>query len=137
MPLMIFLLQPVDKQSFLDSGIFCCLIHILNALLAPDGGSHLKTSSENEDLSTFDENRPARKLEVFISFPPFVFEVSSRIMLYLKYRNMLFTILCLFILRRSLLSGEVYSWILHSLNTQGPLVYNLENSHQAKLVLSG
>ncbi|KAG6383418.1 hypothetical protein SASPL_156829 [Salvia splendens] len=28
---------PVDKQSFLDSGIFCCLIHVLNALLAPDG----------------------------------------------------------------------------------------------------
>lgn len=27
-------LQPVDKQS-LDSGILCCLIHIVNALLDP------------------------------------------------------------------------------------------------------
>ncbi|KAJ7972736.1 BEACH domain [Quillaja saponaria] len=27
---------PIDKQSLLDSGIFCCLIHILNALLDPD-----------------------------------------------------------------------------------------------------
>ncbi|XVE73056.1 hypothetical protein DITRI_Ditri11bG0087300 [Diplodiscus trichospermus] len=27
---------PIDKQSLLDSGIFCCLIHILNALLSPD-----------------------------------------------------------------------------------------------------
>ncbi|KAL1539718.1 protein SPIRRIG-like isoform X1 [Salvia divinorum] len=59
---------PVDKQSFLDSGIFCCLIHVLSALLAPDGSSHLKKSSHSEGLSTFDEKndetRPARKLEV-------------------------------------------------------------------------
>lgn len=60
---------PIDKLSFLDSGIFCCLIHILNALLAPDGGSHLEKPCHNEDLTTFDENnddetRPARKLEV-------------------------------------------------------------------------
>ncbi|KAJ8632836.1 hypothetical protein MRB53_026172 [Persea americana] len=27
---------PIDKQPLLDSGILCCLIHILNALLAPD-----------------------------------------------------------------------------------------------------
>ncbi|XP_058770921.1 protein SPIRRIG-like isoform X2 [Vicia villosa] len=27
---------PIDKQSLLDSGIFCCLIHVLNALLDPD-----------------------------------------------------------------------------------------------------
>ncbi|KAI4349464.1 hypothetical protein L6164_010050 [Bauhinia variegata] len=27
---------PMDKQSLLDSGIFCCLIHILSALLDPD-----------------------------------------------------------------------------------------------------
>ncbi|KAI9119166.1 hypothetical protein K1719_009841 [Acacia pycnantha] len=27
---------PTDKQSLLDSGIFCCLIHILHALLDPD-----------------------------------------------------------------------------------------------------
>ncbi|XLR03888.1 hypothetical protein S83_070086 [Arachis hypogaea] len=28
--------QPIDKQSLLDSGIFCCLIHVLNGLLNPD-----------------------------------------------------------------------------------------------------
>ncbi|KAF9618607.1 hypothetical protein IFM89_002302 [Coptis chinensis] len=28
---------PIDKQSLLDSGILCCLIRILNALLNPDG----------------------------------------------------------------------------------------------------
>ncbi|GAV84359.1 WD40 domain-containing protein/Beach domain-containing protein [Cephalotus follicularis] len=27
---------PIDKQSLVDSGILCCLIHILNALLSPD-----------------------------------------------------------------------------------------------------
>ena len=31
-----YFLQPIDKQSLLDSGIFCCLIHVLNALLDPD-----------------------------------------------------------------------------------------------------
>ncbi|KAK8962558.1 hypothetical protein KSP40_PGU005873 [Platanthera guangdongensis] len=30
---------PVDKQPLLDSGIFCCLIQILNALLSPDESS--------------------------------------------------------------------------------------------------
>lgn len=108
-------LQPVDKQSFLDSGIFCCLIHILNALLAPDGGSHLKKSSHSEDLSTFDENidetRPARKLEVS---PPF-FLYFKLVQVLLRIGNMFIIILrvsLIFILRRSLLSGEIYSWIL-------------------------
>ncbi|XP_051152579.1 protein SPIRRIG-like isoform X2 [Andrographis paniculata] len=32
----------VDNQSFLDSGILSCLIHVLNALIAPDGGNHSK-----------------------------------------------------------------------------------------------
>ncbi|KAL0925842.1 hypothetical protein M5K25_004213 [Dendrobium thyrsiflorum] len=31
---------PVDKQPLLDSGILCCLIQILNALLNPDESSH-------------------------------------------------------------------------------------------------
>lgn len=62
-------LQPIDKQSFLDSGILCCLIHVLNALLAPDGGSHLKNPNDNEDLLAVNENndaetRPVRQLEV-------------------------------------------------------------------------
>ncbi|XP_042484806.1 protein SPIRRIG-like isoform X1 [Macadamia integrifolia] len=39
---------PIDKQSLLDSGILCCLIHILNALLSPDEANqrHLADSSE-------------------------------------------------------------------------------------------
>ncbi|XP_061338109.1 pentatricopeptide repeat-containing protein At3g63370, chloroplastic [Gastrolobium bilobum] len=28
--------KPIDKQSLLDYGIFCCLIYVLNALLDPD-----------------------------------------------------------------------------------------------------
>jgi hypothetical protein len=32
----VYSVQPIDKQSLLDSGIFCCLIHVLNALLDPD-----------------------------------------------------------------------------------------------------
>ncbi|KAI3449688.1 hypothetical protein Pfo_006353 [Paulownia fortunei] len=60
---------PIDKQSFLDSGIFCCLIHVLNALLAPDGGSHSKKPNNNENLLAVDENndaetKPVRQLEV-------------------------------------------------------------------------
>lgn len=64
-----FFLQPIDKQSFLDSGILCCLIHVLIALLAPGGDSHLKKTNENEDLLAVNENndaeiRPVRQLEV-------------------------------------------------------------------------
>ncbi|KAJ8749495.1 hypothetical protein K2173_025690 [Erythroxylum novogranatense] len=35
---------PVDKQSLLDSGIFCCLTHILNALLSSESNPIQKTS---------------------------------------------------------------------------------------------
>ncbi|KAL0419849.1 UNVERIFIED_CONTAM: protein SPIRRIG [Sesamum radiatum] len=60
---------PIDKQSFLDSGILCCLIHILNSLLAPDGGSHSKDTNDNVELPPVDgsnnaETRPVRQLEV-------------------------------------------------------------------------
>lgn len=41
-------LQPIDKQSLLDSGILCCLIHIFNVLLDPDEAiwSHKVTDQE-------------------------------------------------------------------------------------------
>ncbi|KAK4418318.1 protein SPIRRIG [Sesamum alatum] len=60
---------PIDKQSFLDSGILCCLIHILNSLLAPDGESHSKDTNDNAELPPVDgsndaETRPVRQLEV-------------------------------------------------------------------------
>ncbi|KAK4441642.1 protein SPIRRIG [Sesamum alatum] len=59
----------VDKQTFLDSGILCCLIHILNALLAPDGGSQRQQLINNEELLLSNENqdvetRPVRRHEV-------------------------------------------------------------------------
>ena len=43
-------LQPVDKQSLLDSGILCCLIHILNALLDPSEASHTQKAADHEGL---------------------------------------------------------------------------------------
>ncbi|KAL3644910.1 hypothetical protein CASFOL_010090 [Castilleja foliolosa] len=60
---------PIDKQSFLDSGILCCLIHVLNALLAPDGGSHSKKPNKSQNLLAVDETNndesgPVRQLEV-------------------------------------------------------------------------
>ncbi|KAL3827994.1 hypothetical protein ACJIZ3_016796 [Penstemon smallii] len=60
---------PIDRQSFLDSGILCCLIHVLNALLAPDGGSQTQKPDDNEELLSANENydaetRPVRRLEV-------------------------------------------------------------------------
>ncbi|KAL3849903.1 hypothetical protein ACJIZ3_011785 [Penstemon smallii] len=59
----------IDKQSFLDSGILCCLIHILNALLAPDGGIQTQKPDDIEELLSNNEKhdaetRPARRLEV-------------------------------------------------------------------------
>ncbi|KZV32196.1 BEACH domain-containing protein lvsA [Dorcoceras hygrometricum] len=60
---------PIDKQSFLDSGILSCLIHVLYALLSPDGDGQRRTLNDNEELlfaeETCDaENRPVRRLEV-------------------------------------------------------------------------
>ncbi|KAL9227541.1 hypothetical protein vseg_003219 [Gypsophila vaccaria] len=60
---------PIDKQSLLDSGILCCLIHILNALLGSTGGTLGNKSSDN-DKSTATKyeidasGSHARKLEV-------------------------------------------------------------------------
>ena len=46
-----FCVQPIDKQSLLDSGIFCCLIHILNALLDPSDANQRKKAPDKEELS--------------------------------------------------------------------------------------
>ncbi|VFQ80423.1 unnamed protein product [Cuscuta campestris] len=60
---------PIDKQSLLDSGILCCLIHTLNSLLGPDGSCQkLSTCHGTEQVLT--ENCPGgdaasrRRLEV-------------------------------------------------------------------------
>ncbi|KAJ4952298.1 hypothetical protein NE237_029130 [Protea cynaroides] len=44
----VLILGPIDKQSLLDSGILCCLIHFLNALLSLDEPNqrHIADSSE-------------------------------------------------------------------------------------------
>ncbi|WRX09289.1 BEACH domain - like 1 [Theobroma cacao] len=60
---------PIDKQSLLDSGIFCCLIHILNAFLSPDEANQRPkiTDSEESILAEKDsvaDVRQARRLEV-------------------------------------------------------------------------
>lgn len=68
-------MQPIDKQSLIDSGIFCCLIRILNALLSPDEGNQRPkmTDSEESILAEKDsgvEVGQARRLEVvfFLGF---------------------------------------------------------------------
>nr|XP_043610012.1 protein SPIRRIG-like [Erigeron canadensis] len=56
---------PIDKQSLLDSGIFCCLIHILNALLGPDGrNTWQKVTSIEMGPEVMDNTGPDRRLEV-------------------------------------------------------------------------
>ncbi|XP_022728112.1 protein SPIRRIG-like isoform X3 [Durio zibethinus] len=40
---------PIDKQSLLDSGIFCCLIHILDALLCPDESDQRPKITDSEE----------------------------------------------------------------------------------------
>ncbi|KAG7025503.1 Protein SPIRRIG [Cucurbita argyrosperma subsp. argyrosperma] len=60
---------PIDKQSLLDSGIFCCLIHILNALLDPDEANQRERIASNEEKSALVEEhnvlgRQGRRLEV-------------------------------------------------------------------------
>lgn len=67
------LLQPIDKQSLLDSGIFCCLIHILNALLDPDEASQREKTASYEEKSVLGEDinghgGQGRRLEVTFNF---------------------------------------------------------------------
>ncbi|KAJ4727406.1 BEACH domain [Melia azedarach] len=65
----VLLSGPIDKQSLLDSGILCCLIHILNALLGPDETDKRKQPTEFEELSLAEKNSvgdagQVRRLEV-------------------------------------------------------------------------
>lgn len=83
---MILLLQPIDKQSLLDSGILCCLIHILSALLGPDEGNQKQKASTQDILLLAEKNYggdvvQVRRLEVvFFSCPPaFYLEWWTRI----------------------------------------------------------
>lgn len=73
-----FCVQPIDKQSLLDSGIFCCLIHILNALLDPSDANQRKRTSDKEELSPADKDydgdvAQVRQLEVvYFAVPSFL-----------------------------------------------------------------
>lgn len=60
-PWMILLLQPIDKQSLLDSGILCCLIHILSALLGPDEGNQ-KQKASTQDIPLLAEKNYDREV---------------------------------------------------------------------------
>lgn len=78
---MILLLQPIDKQSLLDSGILCCLIHILSALLGPDEGNQKQKASTQDILLLAEKNYggdvvQVRRLEVvfFSCLPAFYLE---------------------------------------------------------------
>ncbi|GMI73991.1 SPIRRIG, Beach-Domain Homolog A1 [Hibiscus trionum] len=60
---------PSDKQSLLDSGIFCCLIHILNALLSPDEANQRQNITDSEESMLAEKDSvadvwQARRLEV-------------------------------------------------------------------------
>ncbi|XP_010556770.1 PREDICTED: protein SPIRRIG isoform X2 [Tarenaya hassleriana] len=60
---------PIDKQSLLDSGILCCLIHVLNALLAYDEASQVEKTADFEGNAAADKDvgcdvLQARRLEV-------------------------------------------------------------------------
>ncbi|KAF5930439.1 hypothetical protein HYC85_031312 [Camellia sinensis] len=64
---------PIDKQSLLDSGILCCLIHIFNALLGLDEGNQKQKTSAQENLLLTERSNDGnvgqvRRLEV-VSFP--------------------------------------------------------------------
>ncbi|KAM1169270.1 hypothetical protein ACFX19_031614 [Malus domestica] len=60
---------PIDKQSLLDSGIFCCLIHILNALLDPDEANQKQKATDRDELFSTEKDYDGdagqvRRLEV-------------------------------------------------------------------------
>lgn len=55
---------PIDKQSLLDSGILCCMIHILNVLLGANEGK-VKENSTSELLQMSEvDDLAVRRLEV-------------------------------------------------------------------------
>ena len=62
--IMFWNLQPVDKQSLLDSGIFCCLVHILNALLNPEESSQTQSEFRLEELISSEKSNDGDTLQV-------------------------------------------------------------------------
>uniref|UniRef100_A0A7N0ZQG3 Uncharacterized protein n=2 Tax=Kalanchoe fedtschenkoi TaxID=63787 RepID=A0A7N0ZQG3_KALFE len=57
---------PIDKQSLLDSGIFCCLIHILNSLLHPGEATRMRKDNgvaDSQNNSSSDSGQ-VRRLEI-------------------------------------------------------------------------
>lgn len=62
------ILQPIDKQSLLDSGILCCMIHILSVLLGANEGKVKQKTTLVESLPTSENSDgnelPVRRFEV-------------------------------------------------------------------------
>lgn len=57
--------QAIDKQSLLDSGILCCLVHILDAFLVSDEGNVRQNTVTVEGEPEVTENVVSdRQLEV-------------------------------------------------------------------------
>nr|GEW90029.1 hypothetical protein [Tanacetum cinerariifolium] len=56
--------EAIDKQSLLDSGILCCLVHILNALLVSDGGNVKNSLTIGEEHEVTENVAPELRLEV-------------------------------------------------------------------------
>lgn len=60
---------PLNVQPLLDSGVLCCLIHLLNMLLTPTGSASQDLELRAESMISLDKvgnelNRPVHKLEV-------------------------------------------------------------------------
>ncbi|KAL5712497.1 hypothetical protein ACHQM5_014664 [Ranunculus cassubicifolius] len=71
---------PIDKQSLLDSGILCCLIRILNALLNPEVNNQQSVAVDSGDsaLKSHSENAgQIRRLEVEASIVHIMKALSS------------------------------------------------------------
>ncbi|XP_048431073.1 protein SPIRRIG-like isoform X2 [Pyrus x bretschneideri] len=51
-----FFLQHIYKHSLLDSGILCCLVHILNALLDPDEANQKQKATDRDELFTTEKD---------------------------------------------------------------------------------
>lgn len=85
--------QPIDKQSLLDSGILCCLIHILNTLLGSTGGSIGHKDSDHDKQLARDYLAVAgglrtRQLEVsgmVTSIKEYTLLSTALVVCYLKY----------------------------------------------------
>lgn len=71
-------MQPIDKQSLLDSGILCCLIHILNAFLSPEANQRQKDANSETSMLIEKENDnfgQVRQLEVALILQFLIFDL--------------------------------------------------------------